>query len=110
MALLFSDLLDTYHGVNINIEYILKGEVKRTRSFLSGALVTPPTEIYVEAEAATPTSARPRNEPKQFVMTPSTVERKRINNAQQPLKDFRIRGRLEATTLQIDEPLQGLSN
>ena len=102
-----TDNLDTYHGVSINIEYFLRGEVKRTRSFLAGAIATPPTEIYVETEAVA-SSARPKNETKEFLMTPLTITKKKVGT--QPLKDFRIKGSLDTTTFRLDSPLTGQSN
>ena len=42
-----NELFETYHGVNINIQYKLNGEIKRGR--LGKKISTSPAEIFLES-------------------------------------------------------------
>ena len=44
---LTNELFETYHGVNINIQYKLNGEIKRGR--LGKKMTTPSVEIFLES-------------------------------------------------------------
>ena len=44
---LTNELFETYHGVNINIQYKMNGEIKRGR--LGKKMVTHPVEIFLES-------------------------------------------------------------
>ena len=47
-----NELFETYHGVNINIQYKLNGEIKR--GGLSKKIATSPVEIFLESRPETP--------------------------------------------------------
>jgi hypothetical protein len=113
------DLVDTYHGVNINIEYFLRGQVKR--GLLAHNIVTPPLEIYCESVAASEACdddpsglMKRRTQPKEFIMTPQSVTKKTNNlattSSQPPTTDFQIRGSLTSTAFRLGNPLTGHGN
>lgn len=106
-----TELFETYHGVYLNVQYTIRGEVKR--HLLAQKISTSPLEIFVES--------RPMENPnaltKEFILTPASIietaeedDRKRSNNNLVPNNiDFEIKGQMDSTAFHMDEPLSGQS-
>ena len=62
-------LLETYHGVNISIEYYIRGKVKRL-GLLSQNIVTTQMEIYASSR---PQQGIVSTKAREFLMTPESV-------------------------------------
>lgn len=110
-----NELFETYHGVNINIQYKLNGEIKR--GGLSKKIATSPVEIFLESRPETPLASSEQNKSKnkntvrEFLMTPESINSGRNNNLPAPASlnniDFEIKGQLDSTSIQMEQPLTG---
>ena len=108
-------LLETYHGVNISIEYYMRGRVKR--GLLSQNIATTPLEIYASSR---PIQGTVSTKAREFIMTPESVDSALNNNAveentlMQPSHlpgniQFQIKGHLDSIAYCLDHPLTGSS-
>lgn len=93
------ELFETYHGVNINVRYILCANIKRK---LLRMISSPPTEIFVESRPLQD-EKRPQNITKEFLLTPKSDL---VNNN----IDFEIKGRLDSTSFPMEKPVTGNGN
>lgn len=90
-----SELLDTYHGVAVNVEYNIHGEIRKG-GLIPQTVVTPRLEIYVEAHVE-PQKEVKGSSTKEFVLTPEKSGD----------VDWEIQGSVLNTRCHLDEPLKG---
>ena len=88
-------LLETYHGVRINVVYFLMAEVKRGRLQQK---VSSKLEIYVESKSCETGDAKP----KEFSIAPDTIRNPAPNVTQ-----FKFLGCLDSTICKVWQPLSG---
>lgn len=104
-----TELFETYHGVHLNVQYTMRGEIKR--HLLAQKISAPPVEIFVESRPTAienPQATAPVA--KEFVLTPANIdETSRTSNLVPNNIDFEIKGQLDSTSFQMDQPLSGQS-
>ncbi|XP_048873594.1 vacuolar protein sorting-associated protein 26C isoform X1 [Brienomyrus brachyistius] len=91
-------LYETYHGVFVNIQYTLRCDMKRS---LLAKDLTKTCEFMVHCQ---PQNGKLQPSPVDFNITPETLQNVRERTA---LPKFMIRGRLDATSCIITQPLTG---
>ncbi|CAL9685091.1 unnamed protein product [Knipowitschia caucasica] len=91
-------LYETYHGVFVNIQYTLRCDVKRP---LLSKDLSRTCEFIVHCQ---PQKAKVSPSPVSFSITPDTLQNNRERGA---LPKFLVRGRLDATSCVINQPLSG---
>lgn len=108
-----NELLETYHGVNISIEYYMRGRVKRGLLSMQNIL-TQQMEIYASSR---PIQGTVSTKAREFIMTPESVEISNVENnntLMQPSQlpgniEFQIKGHLDSVAFSLDDPLTGSS-
>ncbi|CAH2055999.1 unnamed protein product, partial [Iphiclides podalirius] len=93
-------LLETYHGVFVNIMYTLKCNMKR--SFLNKPVNTS-CQFFVQYH---PQDAAPRK-PVRCEITPSSVRRSATGGARPSMPHFQIYAELDTTVCPLDQPITG---
>jgi len=94
-------LYETYHGVNINVQYGVSGEVLRP-AMRGGALATGLMEFVIED--ATTSRADPK--PYQFAL--NRASQNVISNDKNRLANFQVEGRVDTTICPITMPVTGV--
>nr|CAD7568981.1 unnamed protein product [Timema californicum] len=92
-------LYETYHGVFVNVQYLLKCEMKR--SFLAKDLIKV-AEFIVEYKSQTSDKASPR--PVEFSITPESLQNNRDRGH---IPHFRVKGHLDSTVCCLTKPFSG---
>ena len=92
-------LLESYHGVFVNIQYVLTVEVRR--GMLSKNLKRS-IEFIIEAPDARP----PKPSPAPFTIVPESLENVR-KSALSQVPAFKISGQLDSVVCHVGEPLTG---
>jgi len=93
------DVHDTYHGVYINVTYLLKADVLRK---YFGKNLQKSLEFIVEKANA---PQKPVKKPESFVLSTDSVETNKTKLKTVP--NFSIRGTFESLTVHMDDPLWG---
>ncbi|XP_033758853.1 LOW QUALITY PROTEIN: vacuolar protein sorting-associated protein 26C-like [Pecten maximus] len=91
-------LYETYHGVFVNIQYTLKADMKRS---LLNKDLQKTCEFIVEYKNQ---DEKPKLKPVNFTITPETLTNVK---EKQNVPKFKVRGKLETSTLCITTPLKG---
>ncbi|KAJ1521223.1 hypothetical protein ONE63_002909 [Megalurothrips usitatus] len=94
-------LYETYHGVFVNIQYLVKAELKR--SFLNKDLIKT-QEFIVEYKAGLPGLITAKAEPVNFKISPGSLQNVK-DKAKVPR--FLVTGHLDSATCCISRPLTG---
>jgi len=92
------ELYETYHGVYVNIIYVIKAQI--IRKYLGKNLQTS-LEFIVQVP---PTKSIPKPLREEFTLTPDAVEGGRKGAS---VPEFSVKGFLDSTNLLIDKPLTG---
>jgi len=92
-------LYETYHGVFVNIQYLIK--VDMARSLLAKNLQKT-LEFIVEIKNSTP----PKPTPVKFTITPESLENVKKSSLKN-IPKFRIEGKLESALCNINKPFVG---
>ncbi|KAG8234385.1 hypothetical protein J437_LFUL015125 [Ladona fulva] len=95
-------LYETYHGVFVNIQYLLRCEMKR--SFLAKDL-SKVAEFIVEYKENTGDKAIPH--PVSFVMSPESLQNVR-DREKARVPRFRISGKIDSTVCCVTKPFTGM--
>ncbi|KAJ0172840.1 hypothetical protein K1T71_011979 [Dendrolimus kikuchii] len=96
----YPGLLETYHGVFVNIMYILKCSMKR--SFLNKPLnVT--CQFFVQYQQQEP----PPLKPVRCEITPSTIRASSSGSSRASMPHFQIYAEIDTTVCPLDKPITG---
>lgn len=93
-------LVETYHGVYVNIRYAVRVELKRTGMFARSLVAE--EEFIVHC----PSPRRLEAEPKDFEILPTSLKNV-ISDKVSAIPPFRVTGRLEQTNASLTEPFMG---
>jgi len=92
-------IYETYHGVFVNIQYMIKADVPRP---LLAKNLTKTLEFIVEVKNSTP----PKPTPIKFTITPEALENVKKSSLKN-IPKFRIEGKLESALCNINKPFLG---
>lgn len=96
----YPGLLETYHGVFVNIMYSLKCSMKR--SFLNKPLNVS-CQFFVQHHQQEP----PPLKPVRCEITPSTIRASGIGSSRASMPQFQIYAEIETTVCPLDKPITG---
>merc|ERR1711962_1496240 len=92
-------LYETYHGVFVNIQYLVRVEMKRS---LLNKDLQKQTEFIIEYKAQ---EEKAKAKAVNFTITPDTLTN--IKEKQQTVPKFKVKGHIDSSCLQITKPLTG---
>ncbi|KAK3798144.1 hypothetical protein RRG08_057876 [Elysia crispata] len=90
-------LYETYHGVFVNIQYLIKVEMKRS---LLNKDLQKQTEFIIEYKSQ---EEKAKGKLVNFTITPDTL----TNVKKQNVPQFKVKGHIDSSCLQITKPLTG---
>ncbi|KAM3958312.1 vacuolar protein sorting-associated protein 26C [Aphomia sociella] len=97
----YPGLLETYHGVFVNVMYVLKANMKR--SFLNKP-VNASCQFFVQYKHQEPAPLKPVR----CEITPSTIRASGSNNASRTsMPQFQVYAEIDSTVCPLDKPLTG---
>ncbi|XP_005100134.1 vacuolar protein sorting-associated protein 26C [Aplysia californica] len=91
-------LYETYHGVFVNIQYLVRVEMKRS---LLNKDLQKQTEFIIEYKTQ---EERAKDKPVNFTITPDTLTNVK---EKQNVPKFKVKGHIDSSCLQITKPLTG---
>eukprot|EP01121_Diplochlamys_sp_Union-15-3_P015908 TRINITY_DN5324_c0_g1_i1.p1 TRINITY_DN5324_c0_g1~~TRINITY_DN5324_c0_g1_i1.p1 ORF type:complete len:307 (-),score=47.86 TRINITY_DN5324_c0_g1_i1:62-982(-) len=95
-------LFETYHGVYVNIQYLLKADMVRP---LFGKNLTKNLEFVIEIPPGD--GAIPQLSPETFNITPDKLDNIKKNQGSLKVPNFKITGKLDSSVCVITQPFSG---
>jgi hypothetical protein len=95
-------LYETYHGVFVNIQYLIRVEMARS---MFAKNLSKQLEFIVECKPEE-RAANPEPEPFEFHITPASLENVKKSSIKK-IPAFSIKGRIDSATCNINKPLTG---
>jgi len=97
------ELHESYHGVYINISYMLKATVIKYWGLIGSGKLEKSLEFVVEM----PKSDIPKPQPEEFEITHQSIE---IKKKGLDLPEFRLTGKIDSIIMAISQPITGFIN